>query len=167
MPRFWQETRPLFWGMMVVFSCQKTCLISLGVRWQSGGTHRFHPNSCPSISFLETNSKRTWKYAGPQKETRKYSNHPFSGASELLVSGKVIFWHEETNSWCREWNDRELVFKHPGRWSLVFQIHHLPVLFCTNTDLLGVFRVHTCHWKFPTLKFDRPSNNQMDIWKTK
>ena len=43
------------------------------------------------VTLPKTNSKSPWKNSPkrPQKETRKYSNHPISGA-KMLVSGMVI-----------------------------------------------------------------------------
>ena len=46
----------------------------------------------------KTNSKRTRKWAGPQKETRTYSNHPFSGA-KMLVWGCLREGTLDFGSW--------------------------------------------------------------------
>ncbi len=83
-----------------------------------------------------------------QKETRKYSNHPFFRWRLLLVSGKVTLWHEETNSWCREWNDRELaVCLIIPWWSLVFNnpLRVTPVLFVSHPFF--------CKAKLPSVEY--------------
>ena len=48
----------------------------------------------PSITLPETNTSHL-KIGFAKKETSSSSNHPFSGANLLLVSGRVIYWSEK------------------------------------------------------------------------
>ena len=48
----------------------------------------------PSITLPETNTSHP-KIGFAKKETSSSSNHPFSGANLLLVSGRVIYWSEK------------------------------------------------------------------------
>ncbi len=116
------------------------------------------------ITLPETNSKRPWKWANSQKETKKYSNHPFSGAFAVsfregslnkfrcTFSFWLVFFHEQRiiqipwvhhpwkNIRCfmklssKIHEENQKINEHPGNNLDIFQI---PTLLAKGRNLVG------------------------------